>query len=47
VKHTQPSSFTWETDKAGMQKFLEITPEIEVANYSLMVSKADLIERLK
>ena len=47
VKHTQPSSFTWETDKVGMQKFLEITPEIEVANYSLMVSKADLIERLK
>ncbi len=47
VKHTQPSSFTWETDKVGMQKFLETTPEIEITNYSLMASKADLIERLK
>lgn len=47
IKHTMPDSFTFETDKTGMQKFLESTSKIEITDYSQKFDKADLIERLK
>ena len=42
AKHTEPSSYTWGTDKAGMQQFLE-TPEIVIENFSLNLNKDDMI----
>ena len=47
IKHTMPDTFTFETDKTGMQKFLESTSKIEITDYSQKFDKADLIERLK
>ena len=47
IKHTLPDSFTFETDKTGMQHFLESTPKIEITDYSQKFDKADLIEKLK
>ena len=47
IKHTMPDSFTFETYKTGMQKFLESTSKIEITDYSQKFDKADLIERLK
>ena len=47
IKHTLPDSFTFETDKTGMQYFLESTPKIEITDYSQKFDKADLIEKLK
>ena len=47
IKHTLPDSFTFETDKTGMQNFLESTPKIEITDYSQKFDKADLIEKLK
>ena len=47
AKHTQPSSFTWETDRAGMLAFLNSTLEIEIENFSFKCDKSDIIERLK
>ena len=46
-KQPQISSFSWATDKKGMQQFLENTPEIEIATCSPTISKADMIQRLK
>ncbi len=46
AKQSQPSSFTWQADKAGMQKFLDATPEIEIEDFSLKIDKSDMIERL-
>ena len=47
VKHTLPSSFTFETDKVGMQLFIDSTPEYEIENFSLKINKDDLVTRLK
>ncbi len=47
VKHTQPSSFTFETDRTGMLAFLNSTSEIEIENFSFKCDKSDIIERLK
>jgi hypothetical protein len=47
IKHTMPDTFTFETDKTGMQKFLESTSKIEITDYSQKFCKAELIERLK
>ncbi len=46
VKQPQPSSFTWKTDKDGMQKFLEITREIEIAVLSSTINKSEIFAKL-
>ena len=47
AKQPQFSSFSWTTDKTGMQQFLENTQEIEIATCSPTISKAEMIEKLK
>lgn len=47
VKHSQPSSFTFETDKVGMQLFIDSTPEIEIEDFSMKINKDDVFARLK